>query len=569
MQFSSDHKDAKTKVNNLYPKRLILGHFLVFFILLIFIFLSASLPVYLQYKKGLEEQLIAQEETSVVSAKQMIQKEMYEQLHIFDMLVKSNILNDYLNEGTREQRDRLEDFFQSISTSFHRFDQIRLLSNSGQEKIRINLVDGEGLLVPDDQLQNKTQRYYFKAAQQLPAGQIFVSAMDLNIEHGVIETPYKPTLRFSTQVYDDQGKAKGILVMNYLAKGMLERFRYLMTQRIDQQGMLLDSQGYWLSNHKRSNEWGADLGKPNHKFASFYPNAWPNIEASKSGTFETDQGLFRFVSIEPLNFVDYQPAHFRMEHQPLISKESLANTDWKMVIFIPRELINSYSFLYQPLGHALIVLLVLILPTIAFLSASFSVQRKMSRLKDKQLVEVLTHQANFDALTGINNRRAFFELGEKELKQAQRHHLPLAALMLDADHFKKVNDTHGHAVGDLVLIDLAQTLANTLREVDLLGRVGGEEFAILLPHTPLAQAQEVAERLRQALAARKIPLPNGTNLSFTASIGLVMLTPEEQDLDKLFHKADLALYQAKKQGRNCVATYQEESDQEESDQKES
>ncbi|GLR64245.1 sensor domain-containing diguanylate cyclase [Marinospirillum insulare] len=544
---------GNTKIN-----RMILMRFTLFLLLLTALLVALSLPIYSEYETGLKEQLLAQEEVSVVSAKQMIQKEMYEQLHLLDMIVESNPLKNYLDEtDSKQNKQLLEAMLKNISASFHRYDQIRVLDNSGQEKVRVNLIDGKAVTVAEEFLQDKSASYYFKAAKKIHIGQIYVSAMDLNVEQGKIVEPYQPTLRFTTPLEDSQGKPKGMLVINYSAKGMLEQFRDIMTQRVDQQGMLLDSQGYWLSNHERSNEWGFDLGKPEHKFASFYPNAWPKVKESKSGTFETDKGVFRYVSIEPLNFKDYQPAHFRIEHQPLIAESAFINTNWKMVIFIPKELINSYSFLYQPLGRALSLLLILLLPAIAFLSAYFSVQRKINKIKDQQLVALLTHRANFDALTGINNRRAFFELGEKELKQAHRQAIPLVALMADADHFKKVNDTYGHAVGDLVLKDLAKTLTNTLRDVDICGRIGGEEFAVLLPHTPEEEALEVAERLREALAARKVPLPDGNTLSFTVSVGLALLTTEDQHLDKLMQKADLALYQAKEQGRNRVVVYQE------------
>lgn len=521
-----------------------------------FYFLLAYL-IYLQYVQGIEDQLIAQEETSVVAARQMIQREMYEQLHIFDMVVKSNILNTYINDNSLENQLRLEDFFTSISTSFHRFDQIRLLDNSGQEIIRVNLVKSEGTLVAANELQNKADRYYFNSVLQMPAGQIYVSPMDLNIEQEAIELPYKPTLRISTRLYNEQGEPQGVFVINYLAKGMLKRFRHLMTQRADQQGMLLDSQGYWLSNHVRSNEWGADLGKPDHTFASFYPKAWPSIKANNSGILEMDSGIFRYQAIEPLNYLDDQPAHFRLEHHPKLSKESFTNTSWKLVVFIPQEVINKHTFLYRPLGQALTALILLLIGVLSFFAASYRVQQKVAVQKDKETRLILEKQANIDVLTGINNRRSFYEQAEKALKQAKRKNTPLAVLMLDADHFKKVNDKHGHAIGDLVLKHLASTIKSTLRDVDLLGRVGGEEFAVLLPHTPLEEAQQVAERLRSNLAACQVPLPEDGSISFTVSIGLTNLTDEAQLLDKLIQKADLALYQAKEQGRNRVAIYQE------------
>ncbi len=130
--------------------------------------------------------------------------------------------------------------------------------------------------------------------------------------------------------------------------------------------------------------------------------------------------------------------------------------------------------------------------------------------------------------------------------------------MVDADYFKKINDTYGHAVGDLVLKDLAKTMTETLREVDLLGRVGGEEFAVLLLQMTLPEALDVAERLRLEIAERKVSLPEGDSISFTVSIGLAMLSDQDKQLGDLFKKADLALYEAKRLGRNRVVNYTED-----------
>ena len=537
--------------------RLVFQRFVVFFLLLVLVLSGVSLPVYLQYKKGLQEQLLAQEEISVVSAVQMFQKEMYEQLHMLDLIIQSQTLRDYLAERTPKQRTQLEEFFANISTSFHRFDQIRLLDNAGQEKIRVNLVGDEAHLVAQEDLQNKALRYYFKVTQRMPLGQVYISAMDLNVEQEVVELPHKPTLRFATPLKDAQGEPAGVLVINYLAKGMLVRFRELMTQRFDQQGMLLDGQGYWLSNHERDNEWGADLGRPEHSFAQLYPDAWPEVSANTSGILQTKNGIFRYQSIEPLNFLDSKPAHFRIDHHSLISAESYANTNWKLVIFIPQEVIDAHSFSHQPLGRTVLVLFVLLIAGLAFLGAHFAVRRQLQQQEDRRVRHILEQHASIDSLTGISNRRHFYALGELELKRALRHKTSLAALMLDADHFKQVNDTHGHAVGDLVLKELAKIMSHTLREVDVFGRIGGEEFAVLLPNTSFTQALEVAERLRLKLAACNLPLPSGGHISFTVSIGLAMLASEERQLGSLLKKADMALYQAKQQGRNCVVSFTE------------
>jgi diguanylate cyclase (GGDEF)-like protein len=174
----------------------------------------------------------------------------------------------------------------------------------------------------------------------------------------------------------------------------------------------------------------------------------------------------------------------------------------------------------------------------------------------RALLDRLEQQANQDYLTGLSNRRHFMVQGEMELARVQRYGEALSAFMLDIDHFKKINDTHGHKAGDIVLQKLGQLLRETLRTVDIIGRIGGEEFAILLPETDLGEASEIAERLREIIAGSEVILEAGLPLHFTVSIGVASLKEKEANLDILLSLADKALYQAKESGRNrvCVQT---------------
>lgn len=156
-----------------------------------------------------------------------------------------------------------------------------------------------------------------------------------------------------------------------------------------------------------------------------------------------------------------------------------------------------------------------------------------------------------DELTGVRNRRDVVATAERELRRAQRFGRPLAAIMLDIDEFKQVNDTHGHAVGDEVLRDVADRLRQALREVDVLGRYGGEEFIILLPETDLRGADDMAERLRRAVAAAPIVTSAGP-ISVTISLGVTAVSPEVADFAALLQRIDTFLYAAKQRGRNRV-----------------
>lgn len=175
----------------------------------------------------------------------------------------------------------------------------------------------------------------------------------------------------------------------------------------------------------------------------------------------------------------------------------------------------------------------------------------------KQLQAELEQQAQLDFLTGLANRRHFMELAERELSRALRHDTPLSALMLDIDHFKAVNDTYGHEAGDLVLRTLSEVCRATLREVDIIGRLGGEEFGILLPMTDGREALETAQRLKDRLAQTVVLVEQNVPLNFTVSIGVAPVNGKETTLDTLFHRADKALYDAKRRGRNRACADQE------------
>lgn len=170
----------------------------------------------------------------------------------------------------------------------------------------------------------------------------------------------------------------------------------------------------------------------------------------------------------------------------------------------------------------------------------------------RRQIEEMAHR---DVLTGAFNRRYFMEAADLLLKRARRVQHPACLLILDIDHFKSVNDRFGHPVGDLVIRATAQTLLSTLRETDLVARVGGEEFVALLPDSDEAAGRLAAERVRTALEVTAVPadgLPEPVR--FTASLGLAMLKDEGDGLPVLLERADQALYEAKRSGRNRVAT---------------
>jgi diguanylate cyclase (GGDEF)-like protein len=184
-------------------------------------------------------------------------------------------------------------------------------------------------------------------------------------------------------------------------------------------------------------------------------------------------------------------------------------------------------------------------------------------LKSRSLTELekakvqLNYYATIDPLTNTFNRRHFLELSERKINRTQTANGHASFLLFDIDHFKKINDEHGHIIGDQVLQGIAQTCMRNLRPDDVLGRFGGEEFVILLPETKLEDARNIAERLRLLIADTSIETEIGP-ISTTISIGIAMKEKTAPiSIDQLLSRADRAMYRAKQAGRNRVIIWEE------------
>ncbi|AZE72793.1 hypothetical protein C4K00_2564 [Pseudomonas synxantha] len=181
------------------------------------------------------------------------------------------------------------------------------------------------------------------------------------------------------------------------------------------------------------------------------------------------------------------------------------------------------------------------------LEKAFRLTRQM-----EQAHTISTHAAQTDELTGLKNRRAFFEHAQLLYTQCRQNQQPLCALMLDMDHFKYINDTYGHQAGDQVLRQVGGVISASFRQADVSGRLGGEEFAVLLPNTSLETARNVGEQLIEAIAGLSAEPVQG----LTASLGVASTEGNEHDLPGLMNDADQALYRAKSLGRNQVVVAQ-------------
>ena len=187
------------------------------------------------------------------------------------------------------------------------------------------------------------------------------------------------------------------------------------------------------------------------------------------------------------------------------------------------------------------------------LLARVKLHLELKHTKDqlKKALKELEKLAGTDSLTGVANRRQLTIAAEKELSRVSRYGHSFSLLLVDIDHFKLVNDTYGHQVGDRAIVTMTNTIQSLLRKGDSLGRLGGEEFVVLLPHTNSDKALLVAERIRQRVAQIPIPVPKAT-IHITISIGVATYLESDRSIDNILKRADDALYEAKNQGRDRV-----------------
>lgn len=568
--------------------------------------------------------------------------------------------------------DYISQTFLKFSSSKKIYDQVRFIDVNGHEQIRVNWNNASPHIVEKNLLQNKKGRYYFDDTFKLEDNQVFISPLDLNIERNKIEEPLKPMLRIGAPVFNSEGKKIGIILLNYLAKDLIDELKKNIISKHSKL-YFLNQDGYWLYSDKKEDEWGfmyAD--KANQVFKNrFSEKLWDEIYNNNEGQIQNEFGVFSFNTIYPLNLqhfsstgsgkafeaskADIEWKKYKWKLISYISKEDLkkitSQTDNNYLILWTLSLIinfiislimaktivlrqkadadrlsaeKRYRILFEQAGESIVVtqkdktimanrrtlnffeyahdeLLTMPLPALIhqddrdklvqnkikqfdesieslvfeariisktgkekwaeIRSTRLELQDEIALLyffldvsERKKMEARLKELATIDSLTNCYNRGYFSELLIKEIERAHRTEQKLTFIMIDIDHFKKINDTFGHAIGDLVLKKFVEITKCEIRTIDIIGRLGGEEFGVVLPNCTLKNGMNCAERIRLALQECDLKSENmNKDICFTISLGVTELNKFD-DIDSLLKRADNALYAAKDEGRNRVVS---------------
>ncbi|MES9945899.1 MAG: diguanylate cyclase [Candidatus Thiodiazotropha sp.] len=293
------------------------------------------------------------------------------------LLAKSVSLNRYGELGSREALHDLGREFRNTSCLKGSYDQVRFLDESGRERVRVNYREGDCQLVAEKDLQNKKTRYYFNDTFKLGRQQIFISPLDLNIEHGVIERPLKPMIRIGTPVFNEKGQKFGIVLVNYFGKELISD---LTTEMSGSDGipMLLNRNGYWLLGADSGDEWGF-MFKNEKRIENKHPESWREMSTSEAGQIMTASGLFTWRTVYPLAVNSVSSTGSTDASGASATYIDRDDYFWKVVTHIPQETIEGLQ--NRRIKMALVLLSLLIL--LAFIAAYL-----IGRSREKELLSI-------------------------------------------------------------------------------------------------------------------------------------------------------------------------------------
>jgi len=470
----------------------------------------------------------------------------------------------------------LENIFDILMRQNSSYLQIRLIGaqDYGLEVLRVDRDTFGPVHVTGDDLQEKSHFLYVSETLKLHPGDIYMSPIVINNERGSHAGLHQPTSIFATPVVDASNKTIGVIVLNLdlnnsfeaLTADLPKSFRYF----------LANQQGDYLIHPDSSRTFGFDRGQ-RFLMQDEFPATAALIENQAAAvTVEASTEIHADTPLVTVFVRDTAPDLFGentlflgvgQPRQHVLGKaDVMGKTILKFIVVVSfagvllavvlaRYITRPINRLTQSVQNFTFEQDVSALPTqrsdeIGQLARSFLEMHNKIKQQFEQLqrsndeMEVL---AQHDALTGLFNRRKLDESLEQEFKRAQRFQNPLSVVMLDLDHFKAVNDVCGHPVGDTVLQHLSNILQSSIRETDILGRWGGEEFLIISPENNLEGALFLAEKLRRVVAEYDFPVVGKKTCSF----GVACRLADEKE-NELIARADTALYQAKEMGRNRV-----------------
>lgn len=470
-----------------------------------------------------EERLVSVE-TNILSNK--IDGLISDLLYISDNLNSHNLASDSF--------EHIEVQWKAFSDRKKIYDQIRYIDIEGNEKVRINYSENGSVAVNKEDLQNKKDRYYFKDTIGLKKDQVYISKLDLNVENGKIEQPIKPMLRLSTPVFGQDGKLKGIVILNYYAKNWLQDFEKLASTSLGNV-FLLDSNGYWIFNDKnKAKEWSFMYeNKKDINFKNEFPEEWDSIKNNQKGTITTLNGYYTYANIIP-----YTNAINKISNSIV-----LGEGNWLVVSFISKDSKTGELF-FIDLSQNILYILKSKKPVFLLffiISLSFGILMTINKISRERI----KYFSEYDSMTGVYNRRAGFELLNKIYPNSMKDGKKISVCFIDINGLKEVNDNLGHEAGDELILSVVSGIKKCIRQSDFITRLGGDEFLIIFIDADQQQSENIWNRINNEY--KKINETENRKYIVSVSHGIEEFKFNSNEyIDNIVNLADEKMYTEKR-----------------------
>ncbi|RIK84163.1 MAG: hypothetical protein DCC68_01895 [Planctomycetota bacterium] len=379
------------------PSRQLLLRFAAIFLPLVAVTALIVLALYFSQVASLREAWQANERDVVTRQQQVIGGEL--RTVVADVMILSQLrtLRELLAGGEPEGRQALAEEYRLFLEQRRIYDQARFLDAEGMEVVRVNYRERGTEIVPADKLQDKRDRYYFQEAARLASGQLYVSPFDLNVEDGAIERPVKPTIRFATPVFADDGAFRGVVIVNYLGARLLDRLREAAIGALGDVA-LVNADGYWLLGPSPEQEWAFMYAEKREiSFATAFPETWRAIAAAEQGQFASREGLWTHREVRPLARIQ---SGVGFTSAPSSVSSDARDYAWRIVAHVPVAAMEREAARLRDGLWRLFTALVLVLFVVAWLWARVALAHRVAR---EQLLQSARLSAIGEAMTALTH----------------------------------------------------------------------------------------------------------------------------------------------------------------------
>lgn len=504
---------------------------LFIFIILSLIYLSGAIFINSETNSVHKREVITNEERLIDTEKTIISNKMDNV--IGDILYVSDSLSLY--DDNSSDKEKLLTQLVDFSNRRKVYDQIRFIDLDGNEKIRINYSENGAYVTPENELQNKKDRYYFNSALPLNENQIYISDIDLNVENNMVETPIKPMMRIATPFYDKNKVLEGIVVLNYYANDIIKEVKNAGLNSMGKM-YIVNSDGYWIYNSEdETKEWTFMYDdKKDISFKNEFSNEWNKIVNNSEGSFTTENGFFTYSKTFYDEYITSNISNcslvFQSDNRFIVSKVS--KDDSHGYLFYQGFFQNA---IYTLKRNILVLMLILLLSVII---AGLMILNKISRDK-------ITYYSEYDVMTGIFNRRAGFEKLNNLYKDAVKNGGKISVCFIDINGLKDVNDTLGHEAGDQLILSIISGIKLCIRNSDFISRLGGDEFLIVFKDIDKDEAETIWQRIKNEY--KKINDSENRKYVISASHGIEEFSFNSNEyIDTIINTADEKMYDEKR-----------------------